>query len=298
MAIITVSRESYSRSEAVAVKVSQRLGYRMIAHEVIAETSRKFQVSAHKLERAIDFAPSFLDLFFSRKSRYVACVAAATLARFKEDNIVYDGFAGQYFASTISPETAKILAYFKNDNVDYRGFAEQYYATTISHLLNVRMTASMEDRLALLIKEGNLGRRQAMRILRREDHQRKAWNRYFYGANSTDDSLYDLTLNMSKMRIDDAVDSIIETLTEPRFKTSFQSQQAIEDLALAAEIKAILYDDYPDCEVIADRKSVEIYARFTVHTDPMIADQIKAKVFKMNSISSVTVILIPSAIFT
>jgi len=298
MAVITISRGSFSRGEEVAAKVAQQLGYMMVSHEVISEASRKFQVSANKLERAIHFAPSLLERFFSRKQKYVACVAAATLAHFKNDNIVYDGLAGQFFASSVSPMTAKILAYFKNDNVVYTGFAEQYYSRTISHLLNVRMTVNLEDRMRLLMKEKNLGRGQAMRALKREDNQRNAWSRYFYGVDNSDDDLYDLVLHMSKMRVDEAADAICETVTKPRFKTSYQSQQAIEDLALAAEIKAALYDDYPDCEVVADRKSVEIYARFTVHTDTTIADKIKAKVLKMNGVSTVSVILIPSVIFT
>ncbi len=298
MAIITISRGSFSGGEEVAAKVVQRLGYTMVSNEVISEASRKFQVSADKLERAIHFAPSLFKRFFTGKPKYVACVAAATLAHFKNDNIVYDGLAGQFFASSISPMTAKILAYFKNDNVDHSGFAEQYYSRTISHLLNVRMTANLEDRLRLLMEEKNLGREQAMRALKREDHQRNAWSRYFYGADHTADDLYNLVLHMSKMTVDDAADVICETVTKPRFKTSLESQQALEDLALAAEIKAALYDDYPDCEVVADRKSVEIYVRFTVHTDTMIADKIKANVFKMNGVSSVSVILIPSVIFT
>ncbi len=298
MAIITISRESFSRGEEVTTKVVQRLGYKMVSHEVISEASRKFQVSVNKLERAIHFAPSLLERFFSRKQKYVTYVAAATLAYFKNDNIVYDGLAGQFFANRISPMTAKILAYFKNDNVAYSGFAERYYTRTISHLLNVRMTADMEDRLHLLMKEKNLARKQAMRVLKRDDRQRNAWSRYFYGVDSTDDDLYDLVLHMSKMRVDEAADVICETVTKPKFKTSFDSQQAIEDLAFAADIKAALYDYYPDCEVVVDRKSVEIYARFTIHTDTMIADKIKAKVLKMNGVSSVSVILIPSIVFT
>jgi Cytidylate kinase-like family len=298
MAIITISRGSFGRGDEVAPKVAQRLGYTMVSHEVISEASRKFQVSVNKLEQAIHSAPSLLERFFSEKHKYVAYMAAATLAHFKNDNIVYDGLAGQFFASSISPMTAKILAYFKKDNVVYNGFAERYYARTISHLLNVRMTANLEDRLRLLMKEKNLGRGQAMRVLKRQDHQRNAWSRYFYGVDNTDDELYDLVIHISKMRVDDAADVICETVAKPRFKTSFESQQAIEDLALAAEIKAALYYEYPGCEVVAERKSVEIYARFTVHTDTMIADKIKAKVLKMNGVSSVTVILIPSVVFT
>jgi hypothetical protein len=298
MAIITISIGSFGKGEEVAANVAQRLGYRSLSHEVVAEASRKFQVSPHNLEQAIHIAPSVFERFFSEKQKYIAYVAAETLAHFKNDNIVYHGLAGQFFASRISPMTAKILAYFKKDNVVYNGFAEQYYARTISHLLNVRMTANLEDRIDLLMMKKDLSREQAMRVLKKEDRQRSAWSRHFYRVDNTDSDLYDLVIHIDKLTVDDAADIICETVAKPRFKTSFESQQAIEDLALAADIKAALYDDYPGCEVVAERKSVEIYARFTVHTDTMIADKIKAKVLRIPGVASVSVILIPSVVFT
>lgn len=298
MAVITISREAFTRGDEVAAKVAQRLGYQCVSHEVIAEASRKFQVSAPKLEQAMYAAPSFIERFFSEKQKYVAYVAAATLAYFKDDNIVYHGLAGQFFASAVSPMTARILAYFKKDNVNYDGFAEQYYARTIPHLLNVRMTASLEERLRRSMKIKDMSREQALRVLEKESRQRSAWSRHFYGVDNADADLYDLVVHINKLTVDDAADVICDTVTKPRFKTSFESQQAIEDLALAADIKAALYDDYPGCEVVAEKKSVEIYARYTVHTDTMIADKIKAKVLKMEGVSSVAVILIPSVVFT
>jgi hypothetical protein len=298
MAVITISRGVFSKGEEVAAKVAQRLGYRILSHEGVADAARKFQVPPDKLEEAIHIAPSVIERFFSEKQKYIAYVAAETLTHFKNDNIVYHGLAGEFFASRISPITAKILAYFKKDNVAYSGFAEQYYAGTICHLLNVRMTANLEDRIRLLMERRDLNREQAMRRLKKEDRQRCAWSRHFYGVDSLDPDLYDLVIHINKLTVDDAADIICETVTKPRFKTTFESQRAIEDLALAAEIKAALYDDYPGCEVVAERKSVEIYARFTVHTDTMIADKIKATVLKMPGVSSVSVILIPSVVFT
>ncbi len=298
MAIITITKGSFCRGEEVAAKVAQRLGYQVVSQEVISEASRKFQVSESRLERAVLCAPSLLERFFSRRSQYVAYVAAVTLAHFKDDNIVYNGPAGKFFAGAVSPMTAKILAYFKKDNVVKSGLAEELSSRTVSHLLNVRITASLEDRLPLLMKEKGLERKPAMRELKRAERRRNAWSRYFYGVDDTTDDLYDLVLDMSKARVDEAVDVICKTVAEPRFKTSPESQRAMDALALASEIKAALDEDYPDCEVVADRKSVEVYARFTVHSDTMVAEKIKARVLRMNGVASVSVILIPSVVFT
>jgi hypothetical protein len=61
MAIVTISRGSYSKGQEVAEKLARRLGYECISREVILEASREFNVSEVKLVRAIHDAPSILD---------------------------------------------------------------------------------------------------------------------------------------------------------------------------------------------------------------------------------------------
>ena len=298
MAIITISSGFFSGGGEIADKVAQRLGYRVLSGGVILEASQKYQIAQYKMNKAIHDAPSIFERFFSEKQKYIACMAAVILSQLKTDNVVYEGLAGHFFTSSITPMTAKILAYFKKDNVVYDGFAEHYYTRTLSHLLKVRIVANLEDRILLLMQKTDLSREQARKLLNKEDHERNAWSRHFYGMDDTDDSLYDLKVHIDKLTINDAVDFICETVARPQFKSSPQSQRVIEDRALAAEIKAALYDEYPGCEVVAEGKSVEIYARFTVHSDTTISEKITEKVSKMPGVSSVTVILIPGVLFT
>jgi cytidylate kinase len=298
MAIITISGAPYSMGGEVGEKVAQRLGYRTISREVIVEASQIFQIPQHKLENALHAAPSIFDRFFSVKQKYIAYVTAVALAQLKGDNVVYHGSAGHFFASRLSPMAAKILAYFKKDNVMYDGFAEEYYARTIAHLFKVRITAKLDDRIRWMMQKENLSREQALKLLKRQDHARNAWSRRYFGADNADHSLYDLVVHINKLKVDDAVDLICETVAKPRFKTSLESQQAMEDLALAAGIKAALFNEYPGCEVVAEKKSVEIYVRFTLHTDTMISDKISEKVLQVPGVTSVSVILIPSVLYT
>ena len=53
MAIITISRGSYSKGNSVAEKVAQTLGYRCTGREVILEASKEFNIPEVKLVRAI-----------------------------------------------------------------------------------------------------------------------------------------------------------------------------------------------------------------------------------------------------
>ena len=281
----------------MAEKVAQRLDYHSVSREIILGASQKFHVPPHILDQALHDAPSFLDRFSSKKQKYIAYMTAEVLACFKNDNVVYSGLAGPYFTNTLSHVSAEILAYCKNDNVSYFGFAEQFFASTVSHLFTVRIMADMEDRLLNLMHEQHLNREQAIHSLKQEDQARKAWRRQFYGVD-TDRSLYDLVIHINKLTVDDAVDIICETAAKPKFKTLSESQKAIENLALAAEIRASLLDDYPGCAVVAQGKSVEIFVRYTLHTDTMIPDKITDQVLKIPGVSTVSVILIPSTVFT
>ncbi|MGO9691663.1 MAG: cytidylate kinase family protein, partial [Syntrophobacteraceae bacterium] len=49
MAIITISRGSYSNGKEVAEKVAQKLGYKCYAREVILEASKEFNIPEIKL---------------------------------------------------------------------------------------------------------------------------------------------------------------------------------------------------------------------------------------------------------
>jgi hypothetical protein len=156
----------------------------------------------------------------------------------------------------------------------------------------------VEDRLLAVMQEQHLGREQAIHFLKREDRARKAWSRQFHGVDITDPGLYDLVIHINKLSVDDVADIICETAAKPKFRALPESQRAIENLALAAEIRAALLDDYPGCAVVAQGKSVEIFVRYTLHTDTMIPDKITEQALKIPGVSTVSVILIPSTLFT
>jgi hypothetical protein len=77
MAIITITRGSYSRGKEVAEKLAQELGYECISREILLEASEEFNIPEIKLVRAIHDAPSILERFTQGKERYVAYIRAA-----------------------------------------------------------------------------------------------------------------------------------------------------------------------------------------------------------------------------
>ncbi len=267
MAIITISRGSFSKGKEVAEKVAKRLGYDSVSREVILEASHDFHVSQNKLDHAIHDAPSIFERFTHEKQKYITYVAAEILDHFKNDNMVYHGLAGHFFAKNIS------------------------------HLFKVRIIADMDDRITTLMEKENMTRAQAIHFLEKDDHERKAWSYQLYGVDTTDSSLYDLVIHIHKLTIGNAVDIICDAVAQPLFRATAESQQAIENLALAARVRATLIRDYSSCEVIANGGNVEISVQVSSYPDTRIAETIKRKALSITGVSSISVKLIPTSLF-
>ena len=88
MAIITISRGSYSKGREVAEKVAKRLGYQVVSRDVLLDALELFHIPEVKLVRAIHDAPSVLDRFSHGRYRYLAYIQSALLQRATADNLV------------------------------------------------------------------------------------------------------------------------------------------------------------------------------------------------------------------
>jgi cytidylate kinase len=210
MAIVTISRGSYSNGKAIAEGVARELGYDLISREILIEASAEFNIPEVKLVRAIHDAPSILERFTHGKEKYIAYIQTALLKHLQKDNCVYHGLAGHFFLQGIS------------------------------HVLKVRVIADLEERVKLEMKRENITREEALRILKNDDRQRRLWSKHLYGIDTWDPSLYGLVIHIRKLKVEDAVQIICNTVQREQFRTTAESKQALQDLLLASEVKAAL----------------------------------------------------------
>jgi cytidylate kinase len=219
MAIITISRGSYSRGKEVAEKVAARLGYECISRDILLEASAQFHIPEIKLVRAIHDAPSILERFTHGKERYVSYIRGALLRHVQKDNAVYHGLAGHFFVRDIP------------------------------HVLKVRIIADLEDRVAEEVKREGISPEEARAFLVKDDEERYRWSYHLYGIDTRDPTLYDLVIHVKTLTADDAVHLIMCALQSPRFHTTDKSQKVLDDLTLAACIQAALVEDFPSVKV-------------------------------------------------
>jgi len=270
MAIITISRGSYSRGKDVAEKVAQALGYECISRDVLIEASEQFNIPEIKLVRAIHDAPSLLDRFGHGKERYVAYFRAALLKHVQKDNIVYHGLAGHFFLMGIP------------------------------HVLKVRIIADIEDRIQEEMKRENISAETARFVLKKDDDERRKWGLKLYGIDTSDPSLYDIVLHIKSLRVEDAVKILVDTVHLLSFKTTPASQHILEDSLVAAQVQANLVQEYPTSRVSCKdgQVFVNVVAPITV-VAPLSAEQeaidrIRMHAMKVPGAKKVNVSVIPS----
>ena len=230
MAIITISRGSYSRGKEVAEKLAQKLGYQCISRDILLEASDEFNIPEIKLVRALHDAPSVLERFHYGKERYLSYLKSALLQHVKADNVVYHGLAGHYFLGDIP------------------------------HVLKVRILADMGDRVKEEMKRENISAETALYILKKDDEERRKWGIQVYGTDPWDSRLYDMVLNVKTLTVDDIIQMLSDAIKKPAFKTTAESQKRIENMALAMKVQAELVKTVPKVEVDADGSHVFVNA--------------------------------------
>ena len=237
MAIITISRGSYSKGREVAERVSAELGYECLSREVILDASDRYHVPELKMIKAIHDAPSLLERLGHTRQAFIAYYQSALARAVRKDNVVYHGLAG---------------------HVLLKG---------VPHVLKVRIIADLEDRVIQEMKREAIGRQEARSLILRDDEERRRWTQNLYGVDPWDSSLYDLVIHIHKFSVADAVDFICRAALLEPFATTPRSRQRIDDLALASRVKAALVEVHPDVRITCEYGNVLIY---TLKDDRMV----------------------------
>jgi len=212
MAIITISRGTFSGGMQLAERVSEKLGYRCISREeVVAEAARQYGVKEKKLYEVLMKKPGVFERAVgntTERFRYLACVRAALCKEAHNDNIVYHGNAGHMLLGGVN------------------------------NIIKVRVIAGMEYRIAAVMERFHLGREKAIEFIHKTDKERATWTKFLYHVDWKATSLYDLTVNLDHMDITSACDIVCHMAGMKRYQATQETQKAIDDLVLSSNVKA------------------------------------------------------------
>ncbi len=259
MAVITISRGSYSRGKEIAEKVAARLDYECISRDLLLEVSKDYNIPEIKLVHAIHDAPGLLERLNHQEEKYIAFIKSALLNHLKQDNVVYHGLAGHFFVKDVP------------------------------HALKVRVLSDMEDRVKLEMERKDIDAEKALRILEKDDEERRNWSKRLYGIDTADPSLYDLVVHIKQLTVDDAVDIICDSVSREQFKTTPESQRQIEDLALSADINRAMIDVGPDITVCVDNRIAYIETEANIQAEEEFVKEIRQVAETFEGISDIKI---------
>jgi len=259
MAVISISRGSFSKGKEVAEKVAARLDYRCLSREVILDASENYHIPEIKMAKAIHDAPSILERFGRDKTRFVTYYQSALVRNVQKDNVVYHGLAGHLLLKGIP------------------------------HVLKVRIIADLDERVCNEMECERVPKQEALRLILKDDQQRRKWTQNLYGVDPWDSSLYDLVLRIHKLTVADAVDFICQAAELPQFKATEESQRKMDDLALASQMKAALVHDYPGISVTAEYGNILIYTKADDRFAHKLEEKAKSLCRDIEGINSVEV---------
>ena len=262
MAIITISRGSYFHAKTVAEKLAAKLGYTCLSRDEVIENLGPFHLSEIKLVGDLHDAFSVLDRFPNGKSRFITAMRCALLERFCQDNVVYHGLSGHHFLPGIS------------------------------HVLKVRITADLDDRVQKEAARTGMSAHDARYKLKRDDEERRKWCMYLYGVDIWNPNNYDAVLCIHQISVDEAVELLAMAARLPSFQAGAESRTALEDLALGARIQCAL-TDYPHAVVNAVEGQVTVTIKAPEEQKAQIGDTITSIVTDIPQVQALDLQIMP-----
>lgn len=225
MPVIAMTQEMATLGKDVALGVCEALGLQQVRHEVGDVVAGRMQVKKSLIRRI-------------REGR------ASPIERWAADE------------KTISIFTAEeVYDLAVKGNVLIRGWGATLWLREVAHVPCIRVCAPLELRVRRLMErldtdDEDLARREievddAARAARMGEHFNVRWG---------DPALYDLTLNTARVPIATCVDQVVALARSPAFQETPESRRRLENLALAARVRAALRADErtSDIDIVVD----------------------------------------------
>jgi cytidylate kinase len=212
MYFITFSRKMGTNGTEIARQVANKLGYQFYDTEAIENAAREMGFLKN-IKEIDEKAPSLFQRLFSHKP-------AIELDRL--NSIVYE------------------LA--KKGNSVFLGRGSHILLKSFSCALHIRVTASIERRVQNLIQRG-FHREGALKAIERSDHERSTFIRFAFGVDWESPGLYDVILNMDKLSVPLAVNTVIQMARSEEIKAcSIDAIKSLEMMGLQTRAEAALIE--------------------------------------------------------
>ena len=223
MAIITISRRSYSGGALLAQELQERLGWPMLSQEDVSSAAAEtYRITEQELFRGLYLPANFFERFTNQKERYLLATQAEVTQLLPEGNGIYHGLAGQFLFQDLC------------------------------NAFKVRVVAPTEYRIETAMTRLGISRGEAVKTLAHDDTHRERWSRQIFDVDITDPDLYDLVVNLESISIPAAADMITEIMSREDYQPTPQCMREYRDFSLDRRVRAELYFNSPFHRGIVD----------------------------------------------
>jgi cytidylate kinase len=201
MRAVTISREYGSGGGEIAARLAQRLGWRLIDHEVVVQVAQALGVSegeaaAHD-ERTAEVVPQILASLNVLPTPLPAAPGAASLS----DEVAYHAARRQVVRGALAAGQVVIV-----------GRGAQVLLADRRDVLHLRIVAPLPGRIAYVMQREGLDHRAALARIQRKDRDRAHFLRTEHQQRPDDAHLYDLVVNSGVLDLESIVDLAVVAL--------------------------------------------------------------------------------------
>jgi cytidylate kinase len=242
MAILTISREFRSGGQEIGTAVAERLRYDYVGKERILSDLK------------------------SQGERWIALLNEVDADR----PTIWDRFDWEY-QGLMSLMDSYIYDRAMDDRVVLVGRGSNFLLEGMPHVLRVRLTAPIEQRVDRVMRKDGVDRKSALRLIEKTDNDRASFIRANFHRDWYDLTAYDMVFNTTVQTFEEITDIVCNALQEKVGKLTLEAWEMLRGRMLAARIKAQIATNprikIPTLKVFFDGKAIRLQGMVRRYAD-------------------------------
>ncbi len=198
MAVITISRQFGAGGKTIGQRVAAELGYTFVDEDIIQMIAEKAKVSSGWVESVEKEAGG-------RLSRIVSRMVSKPLV----DRILKDDYGYIDEQIYIDYLVVIIAQMAEEGNVLFLDRGSQYILNDLPGAFHVLLINTFENRVKFMMDRYDMTEQKANQVVKSEERRRLNLYRKIGKQDYDQPELYHLVLNMARVDLDDAVETII-----------------------------------------------------------------------------------------
>lgn len=182
----------------MASGIADKLGFEFIGDRLVAEVAKELNMSEHE-------AKTFLKPGGSSLMRYLDKYTCSVVQK------VVDREHGCLDDSAYYEKTRELVEkIYKNENAVILGWGAQCILQKKPETFHVLLKKQADKKLAQVMEAKNIGQKQAEKLIKEDEEEKKAYIRKYFETDWQDPSLYNLIIDMEDYTIETAVGLIAD----------------------------------------------------------------------------------------